>query len=75
MNEWVEDTPKIIGNCVRHDLAAWKIDKITEDPQERKQIASVISKYYQDLKEIFVRAVVETGNPPDFKKREFFQFC
>ena len=46
MNEWVEDTPKIIGTCVRHDLAAWKIDKITEDPQERKQCASVITNYF-----------------------------
>ena len=35
----------------------------------------VIRKYYEQIKDIFVRAAVEGGQPPDMRKREFAMFC
>lgn len=71
-NEWQADTPKVLASSFNHDIANWKIDKITKDLGQQSDVKNVIHKYYEQLKNIFMQSAVDSNTPPDISKRQFY---
>lgn len=51
--DWREDTPKIIQDCIRHDMKYWKTKRLVNDYASYGKVTEVIRFYFAPLKEIF----------------------
>lgn len=44
--KWQEDTPKILSDCVEHDLKYWKIHRFIKDPEEQLACIQVFREFF-----------------------------
>jgi hypothetical protein len=53
--DWIEDNSTIIGNCMDHDLALWKIDRlIKNDEADKLELVDYIRTNGEFIKNLFI---------------------
>ena len=65
--DWKEDTKQTFDKCLRHDMQYWKCQKFVKDPDDYDAVVRVVTRYFSDIKEIFLQVVAMGGEPPDIR--------
>ena len=71
--DWKEDTKKIIGESLNHDLRYWKIKRLAGTFDMYSRVEVIIRQNFLMLKEIFVSACARMGGP-DLTRKCFQRF-